>query len=129
MPCELTLDRESRIPLFRQLVDQLRVAIYAGHLAAGEQLPSVRQMAATVGADPLTVARAINELEAEGLVVCKRGKGNFVRSLSEERREHARWVCLLEAARKLASRATRLGFELEDTVSALRAVSRKRHKK
>ena len=122
MPCELTLDRTSRIPLYRQMLDQIRSAIYAGALAPGERLPSVRQIAGRLVVNPLTVARTLNELEAAGLVECRWGKGSFVRRLPESRREKARSTALLSAAQALAARAAQLGFGLEDAIAALRAV-------
>jgi len=122
MPCELTVDSKGKTPLYRQILEQLRSGIYAGTLAPGEKLPSVRQMAAALGVNPLTVARALNELEAAGLVESQWGKGSFVLPVAASRREAARRAALAAAAQELASRARHLGFEIEDAVRALRAV-------
>ena len=73
------LDPASGIPLYLQLVEQLKHAIETGAIRAGEQLPSVRRMAEDLLINPNTVVRAYRDLEAEGIVVLKHGSGVFVR--------------------------------------------------
>jgi GntR family transcriptional regulator len=73
------LNPSSGIPLYVQLVEQLKHAIASGAIRAGEQLPSVRRMAEDLLINPNTVVRAYRDLEAEGIVVLKHGTGVFVR--------------------------------------------------
>ena len=75
----LRLDSASGTPLYLQLVRHLRHSIETGALQAGEQLPSVRNMAEDLVINPNTVVRAYRELEQEGFVVLKHGSGVFVR--------------------------------------------------
>lgn len=70
-------------PLYRQIVEQVKGAIAAGRLAPGDRLPTHRDLAAELVIAPLTVKKAYDTLEAEGLIVQSRGRGTFVR----ERRE------------------------------------------
>jgi GntR family transcriptional regulator len=73
------LNPSSGIPLYLQLVEQLKHAVATGVIRAGDQLPSVRRMAEDLLINPNTVVRAYRDLEAEGIVVLKHGSGVFVR--------------------------------------------------
>jgi DNA-binding transcriptional regulator YhcF (GntR family) len=74
----LTIDPLSSVPLGEQLRQGLRRAIAEGEVAPGGALPPVRQLAADLGVNLNTVARAYRELEREGLVVAARGRGTVV---------------------------------------------------
>ena len=65
-------------PLYAQLKERLRREILSGALQAGEQLPSVRELAASLAINPNTIRRAYLELETEGYVCTVQGKGSFV---------------------------------------------------
>src|SRR5262245_6145358 len=75
----LHLNPDSGVPLYLQLIEQIKHAIESGAIAAGEQLPSVRQMAEDILINPNTVARAYRELEHEGIIELKHGSGAFIR--------------------------------------------------
>jgi GntR family transcriptional regulator len=72
------LNPSSGIPLYVQLVEQVKHAIETGAVRSGEQLPSVRQMAEDLLINPNTVVRAYRELEHEGIIELKHGSGAFV---------------------------------------------------
>ena len=82
----LTLTDLSSEPLQRQMSRQLRALILTGHLAAGEAIPSIRAMAREQRISVITVQRAYEELEREGLIASRRGKGFFVNELKAEKR-------------------------------------------
>ncbi len=75
----LRLNPASGIPLYLQLIEQVKHAIETGAIRAGEQLPSVRQMAEDLVINPNTVARAYRDLESEGIIELKHGSGAFIR--------------------------------------------------
>ena len=75
----LRLNPASGIPLYLQLIEQVKHAIETGAIEAGEQLPSVRKMAEDLLINPNTVARAYRELEYEGIIELKHGSGAFIR--------------------------------------------------
>ena len=75
----LRLNPASGVPLYVQLVEQVKHAIETGAMRTGEQLPSVRQMAEELLINPNTVARAYRELEYEGVIELKHGSGAFIR--------------------------------------------------
>jgi GntR family transcriptional regulator len=77
----LSVDPSSGFPVFRQIMDQVRRMIVAGRLTPGEKLPSIRDLAATLQINPLTVGRAYSELERSGIIEMRRGLGMYVRPL------------------------------------------------
>src|SRR5271155_691298 len=76
---QFRLDRHSGLPVYRQLVDQVRRSLRLGVLRPGDQLPSVRAVVEQVAINPNTVHRAYRELELQGLVEGQAGRGTFVR--------------------------------------------------
>ncbi|MHB8320199.1 MAG: GntR family transcriptional regulator [Acidimicrobiales bacterium] len=73
------LDRHSGLPVYRQIVDQVRGALRLGILRRGDQLPTVREVVEQVAVNPNTVHRAYRELESQGLIEGQAGRGTFVR--------------------------------------------------
>jgi GntR family transcriptional regulator len=69
-----TLHPASGVPIYRQLVEQIRRLIAGGQLPAGTELPSVRELAITHAVNPMTVSKAYSLLEAEGLLQRNRGR-------------------------------------------------------
>ena len=78
IPPRLQVDARSPIPIRRQLAEQLRHFIEGGGVARDEALPSIRELAATLGVNPNTVARVIEDLKQGGYVEARRGKGVFM---------------------------------------------------
>ena len=74
----LQLNPSSGVPLYLQLIEQIKHAIETGALRTGDQLPSVRQMAEELMINPNTVVRAYRELEHEGVIELKHGSGAFI---------------------------------------------------
>jgi GntR family transcriptional regulator len=74
------VDAGSGVPIYRQLVEQVRREVMLGRLAPGEQLPTLREVVDALAINPNTVVKAYAELEHEGLVVRRQGMGTFVTS-------------------------------------------------
>jgi GntR family transcriptional regulator len=72
------LDARSGVPTYLQLVEQVRRGLLLGYLLGGDQLPTVREVAAALVVNPNTVAKAYRELERAGLVAPRAGQGTFV---------------------------------------------------
>ena len=75
---------QDNLPIYSQLVDQLKRAVVSGEYAPGGKLPSVRELAADAGINPNTVQRAFGELERDGLVFTQRTSGKFVTEDTEK---------------------------------------------
>lgn len=65
-------------PIYLQIMEEVKKRSVRGQYVAGEQVPSVREMAGEMGVNPNTIARAYMELEREGFLFTKRGQGSFV---------------------------------------------------
>ncbi len=98
---EFHLDGRSGVSPYQQLVQQVRNALRLGLLDVGDQLPTVKDVVATLAINPNTVLKAYRELEHEGLVAARPGVGTFVtRTLTDDtlkahaplRRELQRWL-------------------------------------
>src|SRR5690349_16221356 len=74
----MQLNPSSGVPLYVQVIERVKHAIETGAMRAGEQLPSVRQMAQELVINPNTVARAYRELEHEGIIEVRHGSGTFI---------------------------------------------------
>jgi GntR family transcriptional regulator len=123
------LDLHSGVPVYRQLIDQVRSGMALGSLTAGDQLPTVRQMAVDLAINPNTVLRAYRELELSGLLETHQGTGTFVAKKKMERKDAERERQLAQLANEFAARAGAAGFtvqELIESVSELLPQSKQR---
>ncbi len=80
MPAVLTVDPRSGVPIYLQIIEQIKRSVALGVLQAGEQLPTVKQLAIDLTVNPNTVARAYRALEREQVIETSPGRGSFVRS-------------------------------------------------
>lgn len=97
------LNPQSKLPLYEQLVEQLRKQIVLGNAAPGSPLPSVRQLSVELGVNPNTIQKAYREMEQEGLIVSLLGRGSFVTSdiARMQERQRAAELANLEKALRL----------------------------
>lgn len=109
MDCNFENDR----PIYIQLVEKLKLAIVAGEYPAGERLPSVRDLAIEIKANPNTVQRALVDLEQTGLVYTQRTNGKFV---TEDKKlvQRIREGLAKEAFDKFQENMKQLGFQEEE---------------
>lgn len=80
MPAVLTVDPRSGVPIYLQIIEQIKRSIALGVLRTGEQLPTVKQLALDLTVNPNTVARAYRELEREAVIETATGRGSFIRA-------------------------------------------------
>lgn len=116
---EITLSSSSMTPIYEQLTTQIKSLVIDGKLAAGEALPSVRGLAAELKISALTVKKAYDRLEEEGLIVTVHGKGSFVErtdtQLALEFRRHEAEKQLAEAL----ARAEAAGLSREEILETI----------
>jgi GntR family transcriptional regulator len=118
-PFQFALDLHTGVPVYRQLVDQVRAGVASGSLAAGDQLPTVRQLAVDLEINPNTVMRAYRELELGGLLETHQGTGTFISDKKLEKKSVERERQLNQMAAEAAARAGAAGFTLEDLIDRL----------
>ena len=116
---EFQCDPTSRVPIYRQLIEQIRQAIARGRLRAGSRLPSVRVMSRELVVNPNTVARAYTELERDGVLNTRQGLGVFVAEPQAELSAAARRERLSSALDRFLTEAVHLGFSADDVMSAV----------
>lgn len=106
------------LPIYSQLIEQIKLAIVSGVYSPGERLKSVRDMATEAGVNPNTMQRALQELEREGMVYSQRTAGRFV---TED-------LMLINSAKKALAKSqikdfiesmTKLGYHRDEIVSLL----------
>jgi GntR family transcriptional regulator len=78
MGLQITITTGSSVPIYRQIEDQVRLAVTGGAAIAGDRLPSVRALAERLLINPNTVARAYNNLVRDGLLRSEKGRGLFI---------------------------------------------------
>ena len=109
--------RDSR-PLYLQIKDNVRRLIISGVMAAGEKLPSVRELAMELAINPNTIIRAYRELEAEGYIYTIPGKGSFAgegREVAQRRQQE-----LLRIFDETVSELLYLGVESEMLIARMK---------
>ncbi len=128
----ITLERNSGVPVFRQICDQVRFQVAAGVLTAGMEIPSTRDLGERLGVNPMTVSKAYALLEQEGVLERRPGlslvvrgveKGARNRSAAETTRE-LRHEELERLLRPAAIAARQLGVPPKDALEVFRKVLR-----
>ncbi len=74
----IKLDHESGVPIYLQLIEQVKFLIACGSLKPGDQMPSVRELAVQLKINPNTAARTYRELQYENVIESRRGEGNYI---------------------------------------------------
>jgi GntR family transcriptional regulator len=116
----LSVDLKSGVPIYRQIIDQVKSGIATGALGPGDRLPTVRQLSVDLSVNPNTVSRAYNELELTGLVETHMGSGTFIGNKRVERDEVEHRRMLDQICQEFLARASSHGFTLEDILDTLR---------
>lgn len=110
----IIISNSSEVPIYQQIKEQIKDAILYGQLAEGEQLPSIRVLASDLRVSVLTTRRVYDELEAEGFINSRAGKGSFVAAENYEMlRESKRHFVEGKLAEALAA-ARSLGITREE---------------
>ena len=120
---QFQLDRTMPITIGHQLKGQIVHSISRGFLRAGDQMPSLRELATTLSVSYATVATLYHELAEEGLLVTQRGKGTFVADLTRAEKvqeSHSSQLSLHHLAAKFVSQTYSLGYSPDQILSALR---------
>jgi len=113
------IDTHSGVPIYRQVVEQIRRQIITGRLAEGGQLPTVRDLAKRLKVNPMTVSKAYSLLEIEDLVERRRGVGLFVAKLSKKQKERITREMLEGIVKKAAITAVQLGTSEQEVKDVL----------
>lgn len=116
---QLHITPNDGVPIYRQIVSQVKHLVAAGRLAPGEELPPIRVLAGELLINPNTVARAYLELEKAGVVVKRHGSGTYVSEEGSPLARRERLKILTSRADALLTEARHLGIALEEVIKLL----------
>ena len=115
----IELDFRSHVPIYVQLVDRIKHLVATGVLQPGDQLPTVRQLAADLRVNFNTIARAYRMLDEAGVISTQQGRGTYVlEPMLPERAQRLRKAALEELARTFFIEAERMGFDPDEVAEA-----------
>ena len=124
---DFSIDPRSGVPLYKQIILQVEMAIADGRLSTGDQLPTVRGLAVDLQINPNTVARSYSELEIRGIVTTQQGTGTFISDKKVEMSEVERERILSELTRSFVSKAASYGFSMGELISFLDDLGEEKH--
>ena len=110
----IIIHNSSMVPIYEQVVNQIKAQIISGELKDGDILPSVRNMAAELRISSLTVKKAYDFLEEEGLVTTVHGKGTFVNAADSQMAAEARRKAIEDDLSLVISKAFTAGLSEEE---------------
>lgn len=117
---DITLDFRSNIPIYIQIIDQMRQQVADSRLKPGDQLPTVRALASDLRVNFNTVARAYRLLDEAGIISTQQGRGTYIlEEPASEISEQLRMESLDALARKFLQETMRLGFSSAQAIEHL----------
>lgn len=114
------ISADDGVPIYQQIVNQVKYLVASGRLAAGEELPPIRVLAERLVVNPNTVARAYRELEAAGLVEKRRTAGTFVSDAGSPLAKRERLKIITGRVDALLAEAQQLGVGVEEVIDLVR---------
>jgi GntR family transcriptional regulator len=121
---QIHLTPNDGVPIYKQIVNQVKYLVASGRLEPGEELPPIRVLAERLLVNPNTVARAYRELEQEGVVAKRRTAGTFVSDAGSPLARRERLRILGERADALLAEARQLDVGLDEVLDLIRARDR-----
>jgi GntR family transcriptional regulator len=108
------------VPIYLQIVNQVKYLVASGRLAAGEELPPIRTLAEQLVVNPNTVARAYRELETAGVVTKRRTAGTYVSEAGSPLARRERLKILTERVDTLLAEARQMDIDTDEVVALVR---------
>jgi GntR family transcriptional regulator len=114
------VDPHSGVPIFRQLIDQVRLAVATGALRPGDELPSIRTLAVPLGINPMTISKAYGILEREGVLERRPGRPLVIGEIETERMMSTKHDQLKKSLRPSVTMASQLGIAAPEALRIFR---------
>ncbi|MCF7973692.1 MAG: GntR family transcriptional regulator [Phycisphaerae bacterium] len=118
----LDIDHHCGVPIYRQVVDQVRDQIMAGRLLEGDQLMSVREVSAVLRVNPMTISKAYSALEAEGLLERRRGVGLFVARVQSRKKSQSKEAAMEAILAKAVATGVQYGVSPEQMCQMIKTL-------
>jgi GntR family transcriptional regulator len=122
------LDYASGVPIYRQIIDQIRFGIASGQLKLGEQLPTVRALAVALKVNLNTVSKAYKELEIKEILETQQGTGTFINKTDHVLPDKERDDKLKEVCTQFSAVAFSYGYSLDEVIQELRNIETSKNK-
>jgi GntR family transcriptional regulator len=113
----IDIDVHGGVPIYRQVIEQVKRLILTGQMDEGEQLESVANLSSRLKVNPMTISKAYGFLVQEGLVERRRGVGLFVAQLADDTEKAIKTTVLKEAVRKAASLAVQMQISQKEAAT------------
>jgi GntR family transcriptional regulator len=124
---EFRLDSKSGVPIYRQIMDQIRHGIASGRLRPAEQLPTVRALAVELAVNPNTVIKAYSLLEQQGILTTEQGSGTFVAQAPETNLSPSEREAKLQSlCAEFLGQVAHYNFSAEDVLRAIEKLNSRR---
>jgi GntR family transcriptional regulator len=117
---QLHISQSDGVPIYIQIVNQVKYLVASGRLAPGEEMPPIRDLAETLLINPNTVARAYRELEVAGIVVKRRTAGTYVSDGGSPLARKERMKILTERVDALLAEARQMDVRIDDVLKLIR---------
>ena len=117
---EIRLSTTDGLPVYRQIVNQVKYLVASGRLRPGQELPTIRSLAERLVINPNTVVHAYADLEREGVIVCRHGSGSYVAETAQRSSRKEATQSLADKVDSLLADAAHLQVGLEDVLDVIR---------
>ena len=118
----IILNHSSMVPIYEQLMEQIKSDIIQSELKEGEALPSVRTLAGELRISALTVKKAYDKLEEEGFVTTVHGKGTYVSASDKQLALEARQKAIEDDFDKVIDRSLSMGMKKEEISEVVKLI-------
>jgi len=122
---EFRVDAKSAMPIYEQIKEVIKYNIISGTLVSGDRLMSLRDLAMRIKIHPNTIVKAYYQLEVEGFIESKPGKGYFVKQ-NRKIFSKAKKDVFEKSVREFISKSTKLGFGMDDIFKELKKIDKER---
>ncbi|MCL2287365.1 MAG: GntR family transcriptional regulator [Firmicutes bacterium] len=122
MPMEIFLQLRSKVPIYEQIVTQVKQLIISGALKDGDPIPSMRALAKTLQVSVITVQKAYEDLQRKGLIESLAGRGTFIRvpNMDDVRQEY--WLAIQDHVEKISKLAKDSGIDVAEIIDLIKTV-------
>ncbi|MGG1347497.1 GntR family transcriptional regulator YtrA [Bacillus subtilis] len=119
----IQIDPRSSTPIYEQIIQQMKELCLKGIMKPGDKLPSVRELATIIIANPNTVSKAYKELEREGIIETLRGRGTYISENAKTTLVEGKMTMIKEQLKQLIIDAHYAGVELEKLQEWIKEIS------
>jgi len=117
-PLHIDIEAKSPIPIYEQVKFGIKLAIFSGDLAEGDQLTSIRDLSLQLKINPNTIIKVYSQLEDEGFIISRQGAGYYVK-LDSTKIYKEKYGVFIELTGEYVHRALRLGYAVDDILSLI----------